>query len=94
MCHVTGGGLLNFLRLSRFGFRFDNPLPPPEIFRWIQETGKFTGPDVPDVQHGYGVCDVVPPESVDAVTKLVEGTRVVGEIIEKPGAWLGNVQVT
>jgi hypothetical protein len=41
-----------------------------------------------------GYSYVVPPESVDAVTKLVEGARVVGEVIEKPGAWLGDVQVT
>src|SRR5512138_257007 len=26
MCHITGGGLLNFNRLSEFGFRFDTPI--------------------------------------------------------------------
>ena len=95
MCHVTGGGLLNFLRLSKFGFRFDNPLTPPEIFRWIQETGKISPIEMyRTFNMGMGYAYVVPPESVDAVTKLVEGARVVGEVIEKPGAWLGNVQVT
>lgn len=95
MCHVTGGGLLNFLRLSKFGFRFDAPLTPPEIFRWIQETGKISPIEMyRTFNMGMGYAYVVPPESVDAVTKLVEGARVVGEIIEKPGAWLGDVQVT
>ena len=41
-----------------------------------------------------GYAYVVPPESVDAVIKLVGGARVFGEVIEKPGAWLGDVQVT
>ena len=95
MCHITGGGLLNFLRLSKFGFRFDNPLTPPEIFRWIQETGKISPIEMyRTFNMGMGYAYVVPPESVDAVTKLVDGARVVGEVIEKPGAWLGDVQVT
>jgi phosphoribosylformylglycinamidine cyclo-ligase len=95
MCHVTGGGLLNFLRLSKFGFRFDNPLTPPEIFRWIQETGKISPIEMyRTFNMGMGYAYVVPPESVDAVTKLVDGARVVGEVIEKPGAWLGDVQVS
>ncbi|HJJ29645.1 MAG TPA: phosphoribosylformylglycinamidine cyclo-ligase, partial [Methanocorpusculum sp.] len=27
MCHVTGGGLLNFLRISNYGFAIEDPLP-------------------------------------------------------------------
>ena len=95
MCHVTGGGLLNFQRLSKFGFRFDAPLSPPEIFQWIQETGKISQAEMyRTFNMGMGYAYVVPPVSVDAVTKIVDGARVVGEIIEKPGAWLGDVQVT
>ena len=44
MCHITGGGLLNFRRLSPHGFRFTEPLVPLEIFSWIQETGKCIYP--------------------------------------------------
>ena len=43
---------------------------------------------------GMGYAYVVPPASVETVTKAVDGARVVGEVIEKPGAWLGDVQVT
>ena len=57
MCHVTGGGLLNFTRLSKYGFLFDSPITPPEIFSWIQKSrGYHAHGDVPHVQHGYGVC--------------------------------------
>ena len=95
MCHVTGGGLLNFLRLSSFGFRFDNPITPPEIFRWIQEMGAISENEMyRTFNMGMGYSYVVPPESVDTLIKKVKGTQVVGEVIEKPGAWLGDYQVT
>ncbi len=95
MCHITGGGLLNFLRLSKFGFRVDTPLQPPEIFRWIQETGSISTVEMyRTFNMGMGYAYVVPPASVDAVLKGAEGAKVVGEITEKPGAWLGNIQIT
>jgi phosphoribosylformylglycinamidine cyclo-ligase len=95
MCHVTGGGLLNFLRLSKFGFRFDNPLTPPEIFRWIEETGKISKVEMyRTFNMGMGYSYVVPADAADKVTAMVPGARVVGEVIEKPGAWLGDMQVT
>jgi len=38
MCHITGGGLLNFRRLSQYGFDITDPLPPtrssPGSGRW------------------------------------------------------------
>jgi phosphoribosylformylglycinamidine cyclo-ligase len=95
MCHITGGGLLNFLRLSKFGFRFDKPLTPPEIFRWIQETGKISPIEMyRTFNMGMGFSYVVPADAADTVTAMVPGAKVVGEVIEKPGAWLGDVQVT
>ena len=39
MCHITGGGLLNFTRLSDFGIAITDPLPPQQVFTWLQETG-------------------------------------------------------
>ena len=56
MCHVTGGGLLNFLRLSRYGVRINEPLPPQEIFTSDPVNGRNTGcRDVQDFQYGDGV---------------------------------------
>ena len=57
MCHITGGGLLNFTRLSRYGFDFSDPLPPQEIFRWIQESGNIQDSVMYRyLQHGNGLC--------------------------------------
>jgi phosphoribosylformylglycinamidine cyclo-ligase len=95
MCHITGGGLLNFLRLCRFGFRFDNPITPPEIFQWIQETGSISENEMyRTFNMGMGYSYVVPPESVHSVIKMVKGAQVVGEVMEKHGVWLGENQIT
>ncbi len=95
MCHITGGGLLNFLRLCPYGFRFDSPLQPPEIFRWIQETGNISDTEMyRTFNMGMGYAYIVPSASADNVLKKVKGARIVGEVTETPGAWLGDEQVT
>ncbi len=40
ICHVTGGGLSNLLRLhDSLGWHIDSPMPVLEEFAWIQEMG-------------------------------------------------------
>ena len=41
MCHVTGSGLLNFTRLTLYGFEFTDPLPVHPVFLYIQERGEI-----------------------------------------------------
>ena len=94
MCHVTGGGLLNFTRLSRFGFRFDSPIKPPAIFSWIRETGDISVEEMyRTFNMGMGYAYVVPPESVACVQSTVNGAQVVGEVIEEPGTWLRDLEI-
>jgi phosphoribosylformylglycinamidine cyclo-ligase len=94
MCHITGGGLLNFKRLSEYGFRFDSPIETPEIFSWIQKTGDITTTEMyRTFNMGMGYAYVVPPESVECVQKMVKGAKVVGEVIDKPGAWLRDLEI-
>ncbi len=95
MCHVTGGGLLNFKRLSEFGFRFDTPITPPAIFSWIQKTGDITLEEMyRTFNMGMGYAYVVPEKSVACIQKMVKGAKVVGEVVEEPGAWLKDVEIT
>jgi len=95
MCHVTGGGLLNFNRLSKYGFLFDTPITPPAIFPWIQKAG-----DIPQVEMyrtfnmGMGYAYVVPKASVPCVLKLVKRAQVVGNVVKEPGAFLGKNEIT
>ncbi|MCX6689626.1 MAG: phosphoribosylformylglycinamidine cyclo-ligase [Methanoregula sp.] len=95
MCHITGGGLLNFLRLCPFGFRFESPIRPPEIFTWMQETGKISTVEMyRTFNMGMGFAYVVPPTAVAALLNAVKGAQVVGKVVEKPGAWLGDTEIT
>lgn len=94
MCHVTGGGLLNFTRLSRYGFRFDAPITPPPVFTWIQETGGISVEEMyRTFNMGMGYAYVVPEKSVGCVQKMVKGAKVVGEVVEEPGAWLLDAEI-
>jgi phosphoribosylformylglycinamidine cyclo-ligase len=86
MCHVTGGGLLNFTRLTRLGFEFRTPLPVLPVFTWLQEQG-----DVDPVEMyrtfnmGMGYAYIVPGASMKTVLSMVPGAAVVGEIVSGSG---------
>lgn len=95
MCHITGGGLLNFNRLSKYGFRFDTPVTPPDIFGWIQKAGDISAEEMyRTFNMGMGYAYVVPEKSVACVLKMVPGAQVVGEVVKEPGAWLGEIEIT
>jgi phosphoribosylformylglycinamidine cyclo-ligase len=95
MCHVTGGGLLNFKRLSRYGFRFTDPIAPPEIFRWIQETGGIDDNEMyRTFNMGMGYAYIVPKAGVPAVIAGAHGAKIVGVVVEEPGAYLKNREIT
>jgi len=94
MCHVTGGGLLNFNRLSEYGFRFDNPITPLQIFSWIQEAGDITTAEMyRTFNMGMGYAYVVPEKSVSCVLKMVNGAQAVGKVVREPGAFLGDLEI-
>lgn len=89
MCHVTGGGLGNFLRLSRFGYSFGHPLKPQKIFSWMQEEGGIETREMyRTFNMGMGYAYIVPPESAGKVTAMVPGAAVVGQVTEEPGIML------
>jgi phosphoribosylformylglycinamidine cyclo-ligase len=95
MCHITGGGLLNLKRLSRYGFRIDAPVTPPEIFSWIQKTGDISTIEMfRTFNMGMGYVYIVPPECVARMQKAVRGVKVVGEIIGESGVWLRDIEIT
>ncbi|WAC04975.1 MAG: phosphoribosylformylglycinamidine cyclo-ligase [Methanoregula sp.] len=95
MCHVTGGGLLNFKRLSPHGFYFTDPIKPPEIFTWIQENGGIETVEMyRTFNMGMGFAYIVPKSGVDCVMREVAGAKLVGEIRHKPGVWLGDIEIT
>jgi phosphoribosylformylglycinamidine cyclo-ligase len=94
MCHITGGGLLNFLRLGNFGFSITDPLEVPEVFRWLQETGNIGTVEMyRTFNMGMGYAFIVPEESVPAIRSILPDARVVGEVVGERGAWIEGTEV-
>lgn len=94
MCHVTGGGLLNFKRLSRFGFSFTNPLPAQEIFTWMSEAGGLSENELyRTFNMGMGFAFIAPDESVATVQEHFSGSQVVGEVTENAGVSLHGTEI-
>ncbi|HKL97343.1 MAG TPA: phosphoribosylformylglycinamidine cyclo-ligase [Methanocorpusculum sp.] len=94
MCHVTGGGLLNFLRISNYGFAIEDPLPIPEILAWIAKKGDLeTNELYRTFNMGMGFAFIVPKESVETILSMVSGAKVVGRVIEEHKVTLKGVEI-
>ncbi len=91
LAHITGGGMLNLLRIgSDVGYRIDAPLPVPGIFELIASLGKVTSAEMWQVFNmGCGfVAMVAAADANGAVELLAEhhpGTAVIGEVTGDAG---------
>jgi phosphoribosylformylglycinamidine cyclo-ligase len=86
ICHITGGGLSNLLRLhDSLGWHISNPLPTLPEFDWIQSAGGITDREMSRTFNmGMGMVLVVDPQHSAAIENwIVEklpGSRTVGEV--------------
>ena len=86
LAHITGGGLLNLLRLGDgIGFEITDPLPVPPVFSLIARLGEISTAEMWEVFNmGCGFCAVVPQADVErAVAVLAQrhpGTAVIGSV--------------
>jgi phosphoribosylformylglycinamidine cyclo-ligase len=91
LAHITGGGLLNLLRLSdAVGFEVTDPLPVPAVFGLIRELGAVAEPEMWEVFNmGCGFCAVVPAEAADEAAAVLAarhpGTRRIGTVTDRAG---------
>jgi phosphoribosylformylglycinamidine cyclo-ligase len=91
LAHITGGGLLNLLRLNeRAGFEITDPLPVPPIIDLVRERGAVSDAEAWEVFNmGCGFVAVVPDEHADAATALLAGhhpgTRRIGTVTGQAG---------
>ncbi|MDO9408892.1 phosphoribosylformylglycinamidine cyclo-ligase [Patulibacter sp.] len=92
LSHITGGGLLNLVRLGpdRLGFDVTEPLPVPPIFGLIQRLGNVSDAEMWEVfNHGCGFVAIVPEDVVDTAVAILEkhhhGTRRIGTVSDQPG---------
>jgi phosphoribosylformylglycinamidine cyclo-ligase len=91
LAHITGGGLLNLLRLDdAIGFAIDDPLPVPPVFGLVQEREAVPEAEMWEVFNmGCGFCAVVADADADAAVALLAGhhpgTRRIGTVTDRAG---------
>jgi phosphoribosylformylglycinamidine cyclo-ligase len=102
LAHITGGGLMNLLRLSAdVGFEISDPLPVPPIFDLVRELGGVAEAEMWEVFNmGCGFCVVVPEPVADEAAGVLArhhpGARRIGTVtdrgrrVEVPGVSLGG----
>lgn len=86
ICHITGGGLSNLLRLhDSLGWHIDAPLPPHPEFNWLQEVGGIETREMyRTFNMGTGMIIAVSSEHAESITAWLEermlGTRIIGQV--------------
>jgi phosphoribosylformylglycinamidine cyclo-ligase len=91
LAHITGGGLLNLLRLGDgIGFEISDPLPVTPVFELIARLGDVSTAEMWEVFNmGCGFCVVVAQADAEhAVARLSDrhpGTAVIGRCTDRAG---------
>jgi phosphoribosylformylglycinamidine cyclo-ligase len=91
LAHITGGGLLNLLRLNEHvGFAIEDPLPVPPIIELVKQRGEVSDAEAWEVFNmGCGFVAVVPEDRAQEASKLLaahhEGTRRIGTVTDAAG---------
>jgi phosphoribosylformylglycinamidine cyclo-ligase len=91
LAHITGGGVLNLLRMGReVGYEISAPLPVAPVFELIARLGAVSAREMWEVFNmGCGFCAVVPASAAADAVKLLEGhhpgSAVIGRLNDRPG---------
>jgi phosphoribosylformylglycinamidine cyclo-ligase len=91
LAHITGGGLLNLLRLGdQIGFEVVSPLPVPAVFELIARRGEVPAAEMWEVFNmGCGFCVIVPAGDAQGAVELLAahhpGTGVIGRVTDVAG---------
>ncbi len=86
LAHITGGGLLNLLRIgSGVGYEITAPLPVPPVFELIAELGGVSPAEMWEVFNmGCGFCAMVAAQDAEAAVSVLAarhpGTAVIGRV--------------
>lgn len=88
ICHVTGGGLSNLLRLhDTLGWNISNPLPILAEFNWIQQQGNVTDREMHRTFNmGCGMIIAVDSSVAQTVcswlSQRMDGCAIIGEVVD------------
>jgi phosphoribosylformylglycinamidine cyclo-ligase len=82
MAHITGGGLFNLKRITKYGFDFNDPLPVPPIFDFIQKLGNVEDAEMyKTFNMGMGYLIVASKKDAGRIVKMTDG-KIVGTVVE------------
>jgi phosphoribosylformylglycinamidine cyclo-ligase len=91
LAHITGGGLLNLLRIGdSVGYEISAPLPVPPVFELIAELGQVSAAEMWEVFNmGCGFCVMVPADHASKALALLErhhpGAALIGRLSDQAG---------
>jgi phosphoribosylformylglycinamidine cyclo-ligase len=91
LAHISGGGLLNLLRLNpEVGFAIDDPLPTPPIFAVVQHAGKLEAEEMYEAFNmGTGFCCIVADGAANDAEAVLRrhyaSARRIGEVTSETG---------
>jgi phosphoribosylformylglycinamidine cyclo-ligase len=91
LAHVTGGGVVNLLRLGDgVGYEIDQPLPVPPVFELIATLGRVAEAEMWEVFNmGCGFCVILAEDDADGAVQLLAehhpGTALIGRLTDEPG---------
>jgi phosphoribosylformylglycinamidine cyclo-ligase len=91
LAHITGGGLLNLLRIgSGIGYEISAPLPVPPVFELIARAGDVAAAEMWEVFNmGCGFCAIVPADRAEEAVSLLArhdpGAAVIGRVTDRVG---------
>jgi phosphoribosylformylglycinamidine cyclo-ligase len=92
LAHITGGGLMNLLRLGTgVGYEIREPLPVPAVFRLIAARGGVSAAEMWEVFNmGCGMVAMVPRGHAAAAVELLAefhpGTGLIGSVTDRAGS--------
>lgn len=87
ICHVTGGGLSNLLRLhDSLGWHISSPLPVHPEFNWLQEVGGIETREMyRTFNMGCGIIIAVDASHAQGITdwlnQRMPGCAIIGEVV-------------
>jgi phosphoribosylformylglycinamidine cyclo-ligase len=91
LAHITGGGVLNLLRIGAgVGYEIESPLPVLPVFALIADLGGVAPAEMWEVFNmGCGFCAIVPEEYAEAAIELIgahhPGTARIGRVTGEAG---------
>jgi phosphoribosylformylglycinamidine cyclo-ligase len=91
LAHITGGGLMNLLRIGKgVGYEITATLPVPPVYDLIAKLGSVSVAEMWEVFNmGCGFVVMVPepqaPATVELLSQFHPGTAVIGSVTDRDG---------